>query len=98
MAASQLSEERRVGDPYLDRRSGGDRRAHYDLDIFEQIGAERRSGIERRQRRERRAQWVKVSEWSSISTNVNSPVNKQKFNYLRYWQPRETFDFPKNGR
>ena len=61
-------------DPYLDRRSGDDRRKHYDLDFFEQGGVERRSGIEPRQKKERRAQWVNVSQCSSVYPKTKWPV------------------------
>jgi hypothetical protein len=66
MSESKSLKDNRIGDPYLDRRSGDDRRAHYDLDFFEQGGLERRRSIEPRQEGERRAQWVKVSQWSSV--------------------------------
>ena len=61
-----------MGDPYLDRRSGDDRRKHYDLDFFEHGGVERRRGIEARQKRDRRAQCVKVGEWSSVCLSTRS--------------------------
>ena len=66
MSKSRSLKDRRIGDPYLDRRSGNDRRENYDLDFFEQGGVERRTGIEPRHKGERRAQWVKVSKWSSV--------------------------------
>jgi hypothetical protein len=66
MSESQSLKDRRIGDPYLDRRSGDDRREHYGLDFFEQGGVERRSSIEPRQKGERRAQCIKVSQWSSV--------------------------------
>jgi hypothetical protein len=34
----------RVADPYLDRRSGDDRREAYDSDYFKNGGVERRTG------------------------------------------------------
>lgn len=61
--------DRRVGDPYVDRRSGEDRRQVYDYAYWESVGVERRSGKERRRRKERRDNWVKVSKWSSICFN-----------------------------
>jgi hypothetical protein len=66
-------EDGRIADPFLDRRSGDDRREAYDLDFFQQGGVERRSGIERRERGERRAQFVNISEWSSVCPKTNSP-------------------------
>ena len=66
MSENRLLRERRIGDPYRDRRSGDDRREVYDLEFFEQGGMERRSGVEIRQKRGRRVQCVNVSEWSSV--------------------------------
>jgi hypothetical protein len=82
MRQSESLKERRIGDPYLDRRSGIDRREHYDLDFFLQDGIERRNGIERRRESERRAQWVKVSQWSSICLSIKSPVGEKRIRYL----------------
>lgn len=56
----------RTRDPYLDRRSGEDRRQVYDSDYFENIGVERRKGRVRRKKGERREDCIRVSEWSSI--------------------------------
>ena len=56
----------RISDPYVDRRSGEDRRQVYDADYFQNGGLERRSGKERRQDYERRKDSTRVSEWSSI--------------------------------
>jgi hypothetical protein len=56
----------RKADPFLDRRSGDDRREAYDLDYFRDGGDERREKNERRQPRERREGCIRVSEWSSI--------------------------------
>jgi len=56
----------RAGDPYLDRRSGEDRRECYDSDYFADGGTERRSGKERRRQGERRDRCFRVSDWSSI--------------------------------
>ena len=58
--------DRRVGDPYVDRRSGEDRRKVYDSFYWENVGIERRSARDRRQPEERRDSWVKVSKWSSV--------------------------------
>ena len=38
------SQDARVRDPYIDRRSGEDRRVVYDSDYFENSGRERRHG------------------------------------------------------
>jgi hypothetical protein len=65
---------RRIGDPYFDRRSGEDRREVYDLDFFEQGGMERRSPVEIRQEGDRRVRCVNVSQWSSVCTKSKAPV------------------------
>jgi hypothetical protein len=57
---------KRKKDPYVDRRSGEDRRDGYDLDYFPDGGTERRSGKERRRKGERRDNCVPVSDWSSV--------------------------------
>jgi len=75
MSENQPSTDRRIGDPYSDRRSGDDRRKVYDLDFFEQGGIERRRGIETRQIGERRAQCVEVSQWSSVCPKAKSSVD-----------------------
>ena len=56
----------RISDPYVDRRSGEDRRQVYDADYFLSGGSERRSGKERRRPYERRKDCTRVSNWSSI--------------------------------
>ena len=58
--------DKRISDPYVDRRSGEDRRRIYDADYFQNGGKERRSGKERRQQYERRKNFIRVSKWSSI--------------------------------
>ena len=57
----------RVSDPYLDRRSGDDKREVYDSNYFGNGGIERRKGKDRRQKGERRDGYVRVSKWSSVS-------------------------------
>jgi hypothetical protein len=61
-----LIKDARINDPYVDRRSGEDRRQVYDADYFLNGGNERRSGKERRQQYERRKNYIRVSKWSSI--------------------------------
>ncbi|MGD2272478.1 MAG: hypothetical protein PVI06_18910 [Desulfobacterales bacterium] len=56
----------RTSDPYVDRRSGDDRRVVYDSDYFENSGLERRKQGERRGPEERRDDCVRISQWSSI--------------------------------
>ncbi|MGD8344604.1 MAG: hypothetical protein PVI38_16595 [Desulfobacterales bacterium] len=58
--------DKRAADPYVDRRSGDDRRAVYDSDYFDGGGPERRSGQDRRQQDERRDSCLRVSRWSSV--------------------------------
>lgn len=62
----KILKDARIRDPYVDRRSGEDRRQVYDADYFQNGGFERRSGNERRKHHERRKDCIKVSEWSSI--------------------------------
>ena len=57
---------KRKKDPFVDRRSGEDRRVGYDLDYFQEDGTERRSGQERRRKGERRDRCIPVSDWSSV--------------------------------
>jgi hypothetical protein len=61
-----IIKDARISDPYVDRRSGEDRRQVYDTDYFQNGGKERRSGKERRHQFERRKDFIRVSEWSSI--------------------------------
>ena len=56
----------RTTDPYMDRRSGEDRRQVYSPDYFAADGKERRSGKERRQQKERRSDCIPNSEWTSV--------------------------------
>lgn len=56
----------RTADPYVDRRSGDDRRVVYDSDYFENGGIERRQTADRRQQDERRESCIRVSKWSSV--------------------------------
>ena len=62
----------RVNDPYLDRRSGDDRREAYDSD-FLNGGIERRTGKDRRQRGERRDGYIRVSDWSGARGDSDRP-------------------------
>ena len=56
----------RLTDPYLDRRSGEDRRQVYDSDYFLNGGMDRRKGKDRRQKGERRDGYIRVSKCSSV--------------------------------
>jgi hypothetical protein len=66
MVGNHSPTDRRKGDPYVDRRSGENRRQVYDSDYWESGGVERRSASDRRQQKERRDSCVKVSNWSSV--------------------------------
>jgi hypothetical protein len=66
MSADPPSKEKRKKDPFVDRRSGEDRREIYDLDYFEQGGPERRKKSERRKAHERRSQCREVGDWTSV--------------------------------
>ena len=50
----------RVTDPYLDRRSGEDRRQVYDSDYFLNGGVDKRTGKDSRQQSERRDGYLRV--------------------------------------
>ena len=58
--------DKRRQDPYMDRRSGEDRRTTYLIDYFSEGKPERREAIERRDKNERREGYVRVSNWSSV--------------------------------
>ena len=66
MKQEMVIKDARISDPYIDRRSGEDRRQVYNADYFQNGGKERRSGKERRQQSERRKNCIRVSKWSSI--------------------------------
>lgn len=66
MKKEKILKDARIRDPYVDRRSGEERRQAYDADYFQNGGLERRSGNERRKHHERRKDCTRVSEWSSI--------------------------------
>ncbi len=65
------SKNARITDPYLDRRSGDDRRQVYDSDYFINGGVERRTGKDRRQQGERRDGYIRISKWSSVRVDTN---------------------------
>ncbi len=58
--------DKRIADPYVDRRSGENRRQVYDIVYWESGGLERRSAKDRRQQKERRGNCVNISKWSSV--------------------------------
>ena len=59
----------------FDRRSGIDRRRHYDLDYFFSGGAERRLMRERRSDVERRSDWLKINKFTSIFMTGANEIN-----------------------
>ena len=61
-----ILKDERISDPYVDRRSGEERREFYHSDYFENDGLERRSRKDRRKQGERRKGFLRVSEWSSV--------------------------------
>jgi len=69
MKEENILKDARKRDPYVDRRSGEDRRQIYDSDYFQNGGLEKRSGKKRRQHYERRKECTRVSEWSSVCTD-----------------------------
>ena len=69
MEEEKISKDGRISDPYVDRRSGEDRRQIYNADYFQNDGLERRSGKERRQSYERRKDCTRVSKWSSVCSD-----------------------------
>jgi hypothetical protein len=74
MGESQPLKDRRIEDPFRDRRSGNDRRRGFDIGYFAQGGIEKRKGGECRQKRERRDQYVRIDKWSSICVIPKSAV------------------------
>jgi hypothetical protein len=77
MAEKKITSEKRIADPYLDRRSVEDRRTTYDLGYFIDGGLERRSARERRNPEERRRGCVKVSKWASVCPkNPSQPLGE----------------------
>lgn len=76
MRDGQQIKKRRIRDPFLDRRSGDDRREAYELGYFAQGSIEKRNSIERRQKDERRDQYVRISQWSSVCANPKSTLEE----------------------
>ena len=51
----------------LDRRSAQDRRQHYDIEVVDRLGLDRRRPYsERRKTEEQRQGWTRVSDWGSV--------------------------------
>lgn len=66
--------ESRKRDPYLDRRTGEDRREIYLLDYFFNSNPDRRSYLERRSKNERRSSCIRVDDWSSVCPDPDSSI------------------------
>lgn len=66
MAGKKPAKTDRSGDPYMDRRSGEDRRQVYDSDYFDENGSERRKRKDRRQKKERRKDCIPTGDWTSV--------------------------------
>ena len=66
MQEDEFLKDSRVRDPYVDRRSGEERRQAYDSNYFENGGLDRRKNKDRRQGAERRSSYTRVSRWSSV--------------------------------
>lgn len=60
------TKDKRTTDPYMDRRSGEDRREAYNIDYFAEGGLERREGKDRRKCKERREGCTQTSKWLSV--------------------------------
>ena len=74
MGKKPIFTNRRVADPYVDRRSGEDRRKVYSSDYWDNWGIERRTLKERRLPKERRSSFARVSKWSSVCTYDNNTL------------------------
>lgn len=72
----------RTADPYLDRRSGEDRRQIYSLNYFLKGNPDRRIRSERRTHKERRIDCIPINEWSSVCPDI-SEVDVQKTFVIR---------------
>jgi hypothetical protein len=79
MSDKQKLKDKRMADPFFDRRSGDDRREGYEADYFVKGGLQRRKGMERRQKHERRDQYVRIDKWSSICVIPKSAVEQGQY-------------------
>jgi hypothetical protein len=66
MAPENPIKNQRRKDPYMDRRSGSDRREAYSITYFSNGGPERRQTQDRRTPGERRQDCISVTKWSSV--------------------------------
>lgn len=79
MATQQMRHEKRMGDPYMDRRCGEDRRQVHFIGFFSRGGTERRRSRERREGIERRDGCIQVTDWSSVCVDAISGNTKDPF-------------------
>ena len=75
----KIYRSQRKSDPYVDRRSGADRREVYSLDYFSAGNPDRRNDLERRSESERRNNCIRVSEWSSVCPEYESDSGRTVF-------------------
>jgi len=65
----------RKADPYMDRRSGEDRRQTYSLTYFMAGNPDRRIARERRIHLERRTDCIPINKWASVCPDMNELAN-----------------------
>lgn len=75
--------ESRKRDPYLDRRTGQDRREVYLLDYFFNNNPDRRSYLERRSKKERRSSCIRVDDWSSVCPEPEKNIETPPYVFLK---------------
>ena len=75
MAIKVTQTDQRREDPYLDQRSGEDRRQVHLLSYFSKGGIENRSARERRGSAERREGCIRVTRWSSVCIDAITDRN-----------------------
>ncbi len=80
MSGEQKQRHRRTGDPYLDRRTGEDRRLIHRIGYFAEGGIESRTAAERRTPHERRQDCIRVTRWSSVCAEqkTRTPEDRKK--------------------
>lgn len=66
-----MGKELRRCDPFMDRRSGDDRRKIYSLAYFQEGRVDRRQGGERRSGNERRSECIQLTAWTSVCPDYN---------------------------
>ena len=79
MSGRKTLQDRRIADPFLDRRSGDDRREGYESGYFAKGGLRKRNGMERRKKDERRDQYFRIDKWSSICATPKSALEYRQW-------------------